>query len=145
LHWWCNVISNKDYSNEQSNIYEVKDTTESDRFGSYLDLHLEIDNEGRLSTKLYDNRDDINCPNVNFPLMRSTIPAAHVYGVYISRKWNDIRECVAPIRISVIEDTANTEATETRDPVGKGEIITSKMLRSPPWLGWPLILSFSLY
>ena len=51
---------------------------------------------------------------------------------YISRKCNDIRERVAPIKISVIEDTVNTEATETRVPVGKGEIITSKKLRSPP-------------
>jgi hypothetical protein len=45
---------------------------------------------------------------------------------------------VAPIRISVIEDTVNTEATEKRVPVDKGEIITLKKLRSPPWLGWPL-------
>jgi hypothetical protein len=39
---------------------------------------------------------------------------------------------VAPIMISLIEDAANTEATETRVPFGKGEVITSKMLRSPP-------------
>jgi hypothetical protein len=26
---------------------EIKNTTERDRLGSYLDLHLEIDNEGR--------------------------------------------------------------------------------------------------
>jgi hypothetical protein len=34
--------------------------------------------KGRLSTKLYDKRDDINFPIVDFPFMRSTIPAAHV-------------------------------------------------------------------
>ena len=51
---------------------------------------------------------------------------------YISLKRYDIRERVSPIRISVIEDTADTEATETRVPFGKGEIITSKMVRSPP-------------
>jgi hypothetical protein len=50
---------------------EIKDTTERDRFGSYLDLHLEIDNEGRKSTKLYDKRDDINFPIVDFPFMQS--------------------------------------------------------------------------
>ena len=33
---------------------------------------------------------------------------------------------------------ANKEATEPRVPFGKVEVITSKILRSPPWLGWPL-------
>ena len=33
---------------------------------------------------------------------------------------------------------ANKEATELRVPFGKGEVITSNILRSPPWLGWPL-------
>jgi hypothetical protein len=33
---------------------EIKDTTDTDRFASYLDLHLEIKCEGRLRTKLYD-------------------------------------------------------------------------------------------
>ena len=41
---------------------EIKDTTDTDRSASYLDLHLEIDNEGRLRTKLYDKRDDFNFP-----------------------------------------------------------------------------------
>ena len=31
---------------------EIKDTTDIDRSASYLDLHLEIDSEGRLRTKL---------------------------------------------------------------------------------------------
>jgi hypothetical protein len=30
---------------------EIKDITDADRSASYLDLHLEIDNEGRLRTK----------------------------------------------------------------------------------------------
>jgi hypothetical protein len=33
---------------------EIKDTTDTDRSASYLDLHLEIDSEGRLRTKFYD-------------------------------------------------------------------------------------------
>ena len=33
---------------------EIKDTTNTDRSPSYLDLHLEIDSEGRLRTKFYD-------------------------------------------------------------------------------------------
>ena len=39
---------------------EIKDITETDRSDSYLDLHLEIDSEGLLRTKLYDKRDDFN-------------------------------------------------------------------------------------
>jgi hypothetical protein len=43
------------------------DTTDTDKSASYLDIHLEIDSEGRLRTKRYDNRDDLNFPIVNFP------------------------------------------------------------------------------
>ena len=41
---------------------EIKATTDTDRFASYLDLHLEIDSEGQLRTKLYDKRHDFNFP-----------------------------------------------------------------------------------
>ena len=63
---------------------EIKDTTDTDWSASYLDLHLEIDSEGRLRTKLYDKRDDFSFPIVNFPLICSNIPAAPAYGVFIS-------------------------------------------------------------
>ena len=67
---------------------EIKDTTDTDtaRCASYLDIHLEIDSEERLRTKLYDKRDDFNFPIVNFPFICSNIPAAP--------------ELVVPIRIS---------------------------------------------
>ena len=42
---------------------------------------------------------------------------------------------MAPTRMSLIEDAANKEATETRVPFGKVEVITSKMLRLPPCRG----------
>jgi hypothetical protein len=64
---------------------EIKDTTDTDRSASYLDLHLEVDSEGRLRTKLYDQRDDFNIPIVNCPFICSNIPAAPAYGVYISQ------------------------------------------------------------
>ena len=64
---------------------EIKDTTDTDRSASYLDLHLEIESQGRLKTKLYDKRDDFNFPIVNFPFICSNIPAAPAYGVYISQ------------------------------------------------------------
>ena len=59
---------------------EIKDTTDTDMFVSYLDLHLEIDSEWRLRTKLYDKRDDLNFPIVKFPFICSNIPAAPAYG-----------------------------------------------------------------
>ena len=55
------------YPNER----EVNDTTDSEKSASYLDFHLEIDNEGSLKTKLYDKRDDFNFPIVNFPFNSS--------------------------------------------------------------------------
>ena len=55
--------------------FDIKDTTAADRSTSYLYLHLEIDSEGQLRTKLYANRDDFNFPIVNFPFICSSIPA----------------------------------------------------------------------
>ena len=54
-------------------------------FFTYLDLHLEIDSEGRLRTKFYDKSDDLYFPIVNFPFICSNIPATPTYGVYISQ------------------------------------------------------------
>jgi hypothetical protein len=42
--------------------FEIKNTTDTDRSASYLDLHLETDSEERLRTKLYDKRDYLNFP-----------------------------------------------------------------------------------
>jgi hypothetical protein len=67
---------------------EIKDTTDTDRSASYLDLHLKFDSEGRLRTKLYDKRDDFNFPIVNFPFICSNIPAAPAYE-YTSLRWHD--------------------------------------------------------
>ena len=44
---------------------------------SYLDLHLEIDSEGRLRTKLYDKRDDFNFLIVNFPFICTNVALQH--------------------------------------------------------------------
>ena len=50
-----------------------------------MDLYLEFDDSGQLSTKAYDKRDDFNFKIINFPNMCSNIPAAPAYGVYISQ------------------------------------------------------------
>ena len=67
----------------------------TERSASYLDLHLKIDSEGRLRTKLYDKRDDFNFHIVNCPFICtcSNIPAAPAYGVYISQMIRYSRTC----------------------------------------------------
>jgi hypothetical protein len=39
---------------------EVKETTDTASSASFLDLYLEFDDNGQLSTKIYDKRDDFN-------------------------------------------------------------------------------------
>jgi hypothetical protein len=72
---------------------EIKDTTDTDRSASYLDLHLKIDREGRLRTKLYEKRDDFIFPIVIFPFICSNIPAAHLHMEYISQLIRYSRAC----------------------------------------------------
>ena len=72
---------------------EIKGTIDTDRSASYLDLHLEIDSEGRWRTKLYDKRDNLNCLIVNFPFMCSNIPVASAHGVYICQLIRYSRAC----------------------------------------------------
>ena len=62
---------------------EIKDNTDTDMSASYLDLHLEIDSEGRLRTKLYDKRDDVIFPLRNFHLHIATFQH-HLHMKYIS-------------------------------------------------------------
>ena len=57
---------------------EVKETTDTASSASFLDLYLEFDDSGQLSTKIYDKRDDFNFKIIN-------IPASPAYGVYISQ------------------------------------------------------------
>ena len=58
-----------------------------------VSLFLEIDIEGWLRTKLYDKRDDFNCPIVNFPFICSSIPVPPAYGVHISQLIRYARAC----------------------------------------------------
>ena len=62
---------------------EVKETTDTASSASFLDLSLEFDDSGQISTKIYDKRDDFNFKIINFPNMCSNIPASPAYGVYI--------------------------------------------------------------
>jgi hypothetical protein len=58
---------------------EIKDTTDTDRSTSCVDLHLEIDSVVRLRTKHYDKRDDFNFPIVNFPFICSNIFGTQIF------------------------------------------------------------------
>ena len=58
-----------------------------------LDLTFIIDSGGKLSTRLYDKRDDFDFHIVNFPFLSSNIPSGPSYGVYISQLLRYARCC----------------------------------------------------
>ena len=61
------------------------ETTDTASSASFLDIYLEFDDSGQISTEIYDKRDDFNFKIINFPNMCSNIPASPAYGVYISQ------------------------------------------------------------
>ena len=52
---------------------EIKETTDTASSTSFLDLYLEFDASGQLSTKMYDKRDDFNFKIINCSNMCSLI------------------------------------------------------------------------
>ena len=56
----------------------------SDTEAAFLDLNLSIHND-KVSTKIYDKRDDSNFDIVNFPFLDGDVPQRPSYGVYISQ------------------------------------------------------------
>ena len=48
----CNSTSSTQMS------LKLRETTDTPKFASYIDLHLELDNSGRLRTNLYETLDD---------------------------------------------------------------------------------------
>ena len=75
------LINNKKFWIKE--IYPFQLTNKSDHLGNYLDLTFIIDSGGKLSTRLYDKRDDFDFHIVNFPFFSSNIPSGPSYGVYI--------------------------------------------------------------
>jgi hypothetical protein len=59
---------------------ELKDSTDTAKTGSYFNLHIEIDSEDRLRTKLYKRWFQFLI--VNFPFICNNIPPAPTYGAY---------------------------------------------------------------
>ena len=83
------VFNNKKFLDYLKEIYPSKLTVEkankSDHLANYLDLTFIIDSGGKLSSRLYDKRDDFYFHIANFPFLSSNILSGPSYGVYISQ------------------------------------------------------------
>jgi hypothetical protein len=94
-------INNHNFHNYVHLIYpdelEIKDTTESDKSTSYLDILLNIDSNGRLTTSLYDKRDDFHLQSSTF-LFYVVTYHLHLLMVCISPSWFDTQEHVLRMR-----------------------------------------------
>jgi hypothetical protein len=82
-------INNRNFHKFVNLIYpdelEIKDITESEKSASYLSILLDIDSNDRLTTSLYDKRDDFDFTIVNFPFLCSYIPLSPANGMHISK------------------------------------------------------------
>jgi hypothetical protein len=74
---------------------EKKDTSKSDKSAWHLDIWLNVDSNDRLTTKLYDKRDDFDFAIANFPFLCSNTPLSPTYGVGISKLIRYARACFA--------------------------------------------------
>jgi hypothetical protein len=78
-------LNNSKFGDSVDRIYsielEITDTTDTHRSATFLDIRLEIDNEGRVRIKLYD----FNFPIGIYQFICSNIPASYAYGIYISQ------------------------------------------------------------
>ena len=83
------AFSNKKFLDYLKEIHPFQLTVEKannlDHLADYLDLTFIIHSGGKLSTRLYDKRDDFDFHIVNFPFLSSNIPSGPSYGVYISQ------------------------------------------------------------
>ena len=71
---------------------QLNKANSSDTEASFLDLNLPITN-GKVSTKIYDKRDDFNFEIENFPFLDGDVPRSPSYGVYISQLFGFARVC----------------------------------------------------
>ena len=91
------VFNNKKFLDYLKEIYPSELTVEkankSDHLADYLDLTFIIDSGGKLSTRLYDKRNDFDFQIVNFPFLSNNIPSGPSYGMYISQLIRYARCC----------------------------------------------------
>jgi hypothetical protein len=74
---------------------KIKDTRESDKSASYLEILLNIVSNDRLTTSQYDKRDDFDFAIVNVPFLCRNVPLSPAYGVYVSQLIRSTRACFA--------------------------------------------------
>ena len=79
---------------------EIKDTTESSISASYLDILVNRDINGKLTTQLYDKQDDFSFSIVNFPYLCSKLTYHHhLHMVCMSHNSFDTQERVLRMAI----------------------------------------------
>ena len=71
---------------------QLNKANSSDTKAHLLDLHFSIDN-GLISSKIYDQRDDFDFYIVNYPFLDGDVPRRPSYGVYISQLIRFARVC----------------------------------------------------
>ena len=83
------VFNNKKFLDYLKEIYPSQMTVEkankSDHQANYLDLTFTIDSRSKLSTRLFDKRDDFDFHSGNFTFFSSNISSGRSYGLYISQ------------------------------------------------------------
>jgi len=96
-------LNNSRIGNYVDHIYpielEIKPQIQIGLLHTFTYIHLKIDGEGQLITKLVHKRDDLNFHILNF--ICSNIPAATAYRISLSLYY--IPELLVPIMISLIE------------------------------------------
>jgi len=95
---------------------------------SYLDLHLAIDNEGRLKGKIYHKHANFTFPIVNFKLISSNISATSTYAVYIFQPIRYSRVYVYHIDVVVRAQLLSQQNNQTRLRSSKFEPIAIKQI-----------------
>ena len=91
------VFNNKKFLDYLKEIYPSQLTIEkadkSDHQADYIDLTFIIDSGFKLSTRLYNKRDNLDFHTFNFSFLSSNIPSGPSCGVYISQLIRYARYC----------------------------------------------------
>ena len=72
---------------------QIKDTTDTARSASYLDINLKIDSDVWVRTKPYDKGNDYNFRIVNLPFICNNISEVPAYRIYLSQLIRHSKTC----------------------------------------------------
>ena len=108
------VFNNKKFLDYLKEIYPsqltVEEANKSDHLADYLDLTFIIDSGGKLSTMLYDKRDDFDFHIVNFPFLSSNIPSGLLM-VCTFHSSLDMHDAAHTMKISDVTTRASLRST----------------------------------